>query len=475
MKIYLLLGLLFGAVSALSAATGNVFCFYKTGAAYRVGNGRVAVTDLDPNRCTHLVYQYVKLQANGAIQTLDLDTGELQQFVKLKSSGHSTPKILVSIGGPHQGSNILSALFAVPSLRRTTAISIFNFVNQYGLDGIDFHWQWPVLNGGNPVDRINFPQLLTLLQEKLQPTGKILSISVAPTKDYFWSSYNVTEIKKYVNFVNIMAFDLHAYWNGRTGHNAPVYRALAETSIIERELNVDFILTGWISAGMDPAKIILGVSANGHSFKLANTSIIGVQARTIGPGPSGTYTAETGVQSYLEVCETIQKGGWNTVWDTVQKAYYAYKSTTWLSFESLASLENKIKMARDKSIGGLAIWDMEGDDVRNICGGGKFTLLSYIFSQLYDEAESETTVTTTTTTTTSTTTTTTASTTTALSHYPEYCPASGYYRDPLDCASFYRCVGGAKFTILGYHTCPSGLHFDSTANVCNYPKSAKCG
>ncbi|XP_058826772.1 acidic mammalian chitinase-like [Topomyia yanbarensis] len=218
--------------------TENVFCFYQTGAAFRTGNGRVAVTDLNTNLCTHMVYQYIRLTTYGSIQTMDVNLSELQQFVALRSNGAKTPKLLVSVGGPLQSSRELSALFAVVSLRRATATAILGFLDQYGFDGVDFHWQWPVLKGGNPEDRTNFPKLLAQLRDTLQPSGKILSVSVAPTKDYFWSSYDVPEMAKYVDFVNVMAFDLHAYWNAQTGHNAPVYRSLEETSKTERELNV---------------------------------------------------------------------------------------------------------------------------------------------------------------------------------------------------------------------------------------------
>ncbi|XP_058838291.1 acidic mammalian chitinase-like [Topomyia yanbarensis] len=183
--------------------------------------------------------------------------------------------------------------------------------------------------------------------------------------------------------------------------------------------------------------------------------------------------------SYLETCETIRAGGWTTVWDTSAKSYYSYKGTTWLSYESLASLENKINLARGNAIGGLAMWDMAGDDVKNICLGGKFTLLRFIAEALIRKAGDEnegTTIIIPQTTKAAVTTTTTITTTQATpgSEFPQYCPTSGFYRDPLDCASFYRCVGGAKFVNLGRTTCGTGLYFDTKANVCNYAKNVNC-
>ncbi|XP_065090833.1 probable chitinase 10 [Ochlerotatus camptorhynchus] len=411
----------------------RMFCFYKAGAKYRVGNGRVAITDLNPQLCTHLVYQYVSLMTYGAIETLDLDTTELQQFINLRTNAPSL-KVLVSIGGPSQASKTVSSLLSIVSLRKATVTAIVNFAKQYDLDGIDFHWQYPVLWGGNVVDRANFVTFISMLKDELKVTGKLLTISVAPTKDYFLSSYNVPELNKYVDYVNVMAFDLRAYWGARTGHNAAVYPATFETSGIEKELNVDTILKGWITAGLASSKIILGVTTEGHSFKLANPNAHGIQDRTLGSGTKGTYTDENGVLNYLEVCELLKAGGWTTVWDGTQKAHYAYKDNVWVSYESTTSLEAKIYLAKQYQIGGIGVWAAEGDDVRNICGGGPFTLLRFVSEGLEISNEEGVTtpgVTTTTKTTTTTTAKPTTTTTPLPTGLPQICPSSGFVRDPV--------------------------------------------
>ncbi|XP_055551266.1 acidic mammalian chitinase-like [Wyeomyia smithii] len=420
-----------------------------------------------------MVYQYISFTSIGLIETLDLNTAELGQFVKLKSTSISNPKMLISLGGPSQSSKAMSKLFVSTSQRAITAAAVLKFLNLYGLDGVDLHWQWPVLKGGYPDDRTAFPKLLNEMQKVLKPEGKLLTISVAPTKDYFASSYDVTAINPYVDYINVMAFDLRAYWNAQTGHSAAVYRAVDETGRVERELNMDFIIAGWIATGISPAKIILGVSANGHSFKLADSTVNALRSRTVGPGPAQKYTLEKGTLSYLEACELAREGGWTTVWDTRALAYYTYKGTTWLSYESQASLEAKLNLARENSIGGVGMWNVEGDDVRNVCGGGKYTLLSYIAEALISGSDSTVTPiapTVTTTTTTAKTTTTTQATT----GYPEYCPSSGFVRDPYDCQSFYRCTPGSKFVATGKTTCGVGTLFDARYNVCNHAASVTC-
>lgn len=182
------------------------------------------------------MYQYVELTTYGGIQTIGMEIDELRQFVRLKTRS-SAVKIYISIGGPLQSSSLLSTLASIPSLRKTTVTAIVNFAVQNELDGVDLHWQYPVLKGGGTIDRANYIMLLSELKDQLHATGKALSVSVAATSDYFRSSYDVLEMNKYVDFVNVMSFDLHAYWDARTGLNAPVYAAIWETSRAERDLN----------------------------------------------------------------------------------------------------------------------------------------------------------------------------------------------------------------------------------------------
>ncbi|XP_055625360.1 acidic mammalian chitinase-like isoform X2 [Toxorhynchites rutilus septentrionalis] len=468
MRIYLVLGLMLCAVTALDAALDKLFCFYQTGAAYRIGNGRVEVGDLNPQLCTHLVYQYVEMTTYGAIQMIGLNTTELRDFVGLKARS-PTVKIYASMGGPEQSSSLLSTLLSNPSLRRATVKAIVDFAKLYNLDGVDFHWQYPVLKGGEVVDRANYITLLSQLRTELKGTGMELSVSVAPTSDYFRSSYDVLEMNKHVDFVNVMAFDLHAYWDAQTGLNAPVFGAPWERSRAERELHVDAILKAWKTAGMESSKIILGVTAYGHSFKLANKNENSTKSRSIGPGPEGSYTAKSGVLSYLETCELMKSGGWTTIWDDVQQSHYGFKEDLWVSFESMKALHIKMNMADAYAIKGLGMWAMEGDDVRNICGGGNFSLLSFIYNQL--RIDPGTTVT-------PSITTTLATTTTQVSEdggLPPICPPSGFVRDPKECNGFYRCSPGSKFpSFPTKNTCASGLNFDTRYNVCNHAKYVTC-
>ena len=59
------------------------------------------------------------------------------------------------------------------------------------------------------------------------------------------------------------------------------------------------------------------------------------------------------------------------------------------------------------------------------------------------------------------------------------CPGEGYFPDPGDCRTFYRCVdwGGSGLTAFSFQ-CGEGTVFDPAINVCNHPAASsrpECG
>ncbi|XP_055601032.1 acidic mammalian chitinase-like isoform X2 [Uranotaenia lowii] len=519
MRVFFLqrLLLLFGicGISIIEAAPDKVVCYYGTWANYRAGNGRFSPEDVNPNLCTHMIYTFVGLNRSTYELMLldkwfDVDLKGLEKFANFKLVNPNL-KRLVAIGGYNEGSSQYSTM-ANSAVTRTAFInSVVSFVKQYGLDGFDIDWEYPTLRGGQIYDRENFVTLLQEMRARFDREGLILSIAVAATPDYHLSAYNVPEINKYVDFVNLMSYDLHAYWDGSTGHNAPLYAATWETSYYSKMLNVAACVQGWLDDGLDPKKLILGVPVFGHTFTLASTTSNGVAARSTGGGQAGAYTLESGTLSYLEICEKFKKGGFTKVWDDVQKVPYAYSGNQWISYDDETSLLLKINYAKSKNLGGLMVWSIESDDAKNICGNGANPIGTFVYKNVIGTpgtgttttqkpatttTQATTTTTKATTTTTKATTTTTKATTTTTKPTTTTtkatitttkasvtttaipatltCPPSGFLRDPNDCRAFYQCYPGFPVYTSWRFLCPSNLAFDSTTNTCNYTFLVNC-
>ncbi|XP_035786938.1 probable endochitinase [Anopheles albimanus] len=461
MRIVLIAGLLLISISSLYAATDRVVCYFGSWATYRTGNGKFEVENIDPTLCTHIVYTFVGLDTKGNVKILDswldISLSGYSRFVQLKQRNPSV-KLFIAIGGWNEGSATYSTMANSDLLRAVFVESTVAFVKRYGFDGFDVDWEYPTLRGGAPEDRVGFIKLLRDLRARFDQEGLLLSIATAATEDYLRSAYNVPEINRYVHFVNLMSYDLHAYWDGQTGANAPLYANTWETGYTTSMLNVDDCVRAWIDGGLDPAKLNVGVPVYGHTFKLSSTTDTRVGAPTVGPGDAGPYTLEPGTLSYLEICEKLKAGGYTTAWHEQQQVPYAYKGNQWISYDNARSIAIKVQYAKQMKVGGIMVWSIESDDAKGVCGEGAHPITATVYREVFGSGGAGTTTTTTarpaTTTTTArpattttapirqTTTTVRPAITTTTAGTTLVCPASGFLRDPTNCAQFYQCYPG---------------------------------
>ncbi|XP_058838290.1 chitinase-3-like protein 1 [Topomyia yanbarensis] len=487
MKIYLLLGLLLGAISALYAATDKVVCYYGSWATYRTGNGKFDVENINPHLCTHIIYTFVGIDSStNTVKILDtwndINLQGYKRFIALKQTNPNV-KLLLAVGGWNEGSASYSAM-ASSSVSRTGFIqSVVSLLKTYGFDGFDIDWEYPTLRGGSTDDRVNYITLLSEMKTRFNSEGLLLSIAVAATKDYHRSAYNVPEINKYVDFVNLMAYDLHAYWDAQTGHNAPLYAATWETDSVTSMYNVAASIQGWLDDGLSASKLIVGIPVYGHTFTLASAANTGVGQRTVGPGTAGPYTLEAGTLSYLEICERLNAGGYTKVFDSMQQVPYAFSGTQWISFDDVSSVALKVAYAKNKNVGGVMLWSIESDDCRNICGGGAYPIGTAVYNAVFGSSGIVTTTTVQPVSTAKTTAistpaptpvTTAKTTTTTASSGQLMCPSSGYLRVPNDCSSFYQCNPGSPVNLSWRIQCSAGLYFDPSSNTCNWASLVTC-
>uniref|UniRef100_A0A182K0A3 GH18 domain-containing protein n=1 Tax=Anopheles christyi TaxID=43041 RepID=A0A182K0A3_9DIPT len=492
MKAAVVAGLLLISVASINAATDRIVCYFGSWATYRIGNGKYDVESINPNLCTHIVYTFVGLDTKGNVKILDswldISLGGYSRFVQLKQRNPNV-KLMLAIGGWNEGSASYSTMANSDLLRAVFVESAVSFVKRYGFDGFDIDWEYPTLRGGSVDDRVGFIKLLRDLRARFDREGLLLSIATAATADYLVSAYDVPEINKYVHFVNLMTYDLHAYWDAQTGANAPMYPESWETGYTTKMLNVDACVRAWLGAGLESSKLVLGVPVYGHTFKLAFTTDTRVGAPTVGPGEAGPYTLEPGTLSYLEICEKLTAGGYTKAFSSVQQVPYAYQGNQWISYDDTNSIAIKVQYAKRMNLGGIMVWSIESDDARGICGEGQHPITSAVYREVFGTgtpapgttttaATTTTTstakpITTTTTqrpiTTTSTTTyRTTTTTTTAKPTQKLVCPASGFLRDPNNCAQFYQCYPGLPIQENWLLRCPSDKVFCFFDNKATY-------
>ncbi|XP_067625582.1 acidic mammalian chitinase-like [Eurosta solidaginis] len=373
------------AASASPVEKKKIVCYYGTWATYRQGNGKHNTEDIDPRLCTHLMYSFFGIHPNGSIRLTDpwLDEeedgglGNIKRFNNLKLINPKL-KTIAAVGGWNEGSEKFAIVANDPQLRKTFVNESIALLLKYGFDGLDMDWEYPKKrNELGYDDKANFVSWCKELKEAFIPYNFSLSAAVSATEDSVKISYDVPGVSKYLDFINIMAYDLNGPWDGVTGFNAALLPGQNDVTAVQKQLNVEAIVNYWLEAGAPASKLILGVPFYGHSFTLTNASVHGLGAPITGPGPAGPYSGEGGTINYIELCEKQLTEPWTAVWDDVQKVPYTYINQTWVSYDNIQSITLKTELALKKQLGGIMVWSIESDDFRGLCGP-KYALLQTI-------------------------------------------------------------------------------------------------
>ncbi|CAB0030491.1 unnamed protein product, partial [Trichogramma brassicae] len=461
-------------------------CIYKVASANP--RQRQIQQHIDPKLCTHLIYAFIKASPSGEVQAFD-------PWQDLLKAQNPQLKTLLAIGGWNAASSYFAPAVSTPQTRKRFVDNLLKFVKRYGFDGLDLDWEYPGRSdrGSTPKDVNNFVQLCKELRERFDRENLLLSAAVAAPEAAAKQSYNIPEISKYLHFINIMAYDFHGAFDGKTGINAPLYPGSWEQGV-QRQNNVDAAIRFWLNAGAPAEKLILGVPFYGRTFTVSSQSKeIGVPATA---GQRGPYTGEDGFMGYNEICEKLKNDKWEARFQEEQRVPYAYKGNQWVGYDDVNSLAEKVSYAEKHGLGGMMVWSIETDDFKGLCGE-KYPLLktlnkirglsassvqapSYgngienneVDSPILNEIQQDEPV-----------------QNNEVSYEDnneipnnsnnsndqvgsgKLCTNGDLFANPADCATYYHCSPGHHPML---RPCPSGLLFNDNQKYCDWPQNVQC-
>lgn len=62
----------------------------------------------------------------------------------------------------------------------------------------------------------------------------------------------------------------------------------------------------------------------------------------------------------------------------MQKVPISVKGNQWIGYDNARSVKIKAEYAEGKRLGGVMVWSLEQEDAQNVCGAGKYPLLTAI-------------------------------------------------------------------------------------------------
>ena len=397
-------------------------------------------------------------------------------------------KTLIAIGGWNEGSTKYSLMAATKKSRKQFVYSVLRFLDKHSFDGLEVDWEYPTKRGGHPRDRKKFTLLVRDLKKAFEPYNLILSAAVSAGKEVIDVAYDIPKLNKYLDFVNLMAYDFFGPWDSTVGHNSPLFHRPNQ----HEASSIDFAINYWLRKGIHPSKLLLGLPFYGRSFTLQNPKRSEPFSPSSGPGRAGLATSEEGYLSYYEVCLIQKSGKATTKRDDYWLSPYVYFQDQWIGFDDVSSIRTKVEYARNLNLGGVMIWSLDNDDFRGYCGQGNSPLVYTVVDAMYspmngssgpvqpvynyrDESESENLVKYTETESPQLDPSLDTSPVESIPTSGFKCKAEGMFRDPKDCRRFYHCFKrAADGWTAAAKMCQPNTVFSEDWQICVWPHQTNC-
>jgi chitinase len=318
---------------------------------------------IDASKLTHINYAFANIGSDYKI-TLGYPDIDAVNFTKLKALKqiHPNLKILISVGGWSWSDRFSDAALTDAS-RTAFADSCVAFIVNYGLDGVDIDWEYPVsgglsTNAYRPEDKYNFTLLMQKLREKLNARGiidgKSYTLSFAGAAgDWYLSNIEPGKVMQYADYANIMTYDIHGPWDQYTDFNSPLY-SNTDTSPQYKD-SVDSGINAWLKAGYPANKLIMGVPFYGYIYKAVTNS------------NNGLYQSYSGCSSISYdniVTNYLNAYGFVRYFHSQSMVPWLFNGSTFISYEDAQSIGFKEAYIKSKNLGGAMIWELSQDPNR---------------------------------------------------------------------------------------------------------------
>lgn len=329
--------------------------------SYRIiayADGGMDSWDMGVDKLTHINYSFAHVNEKGKIY-FRKETEAAQRLARLQKLKAKNPdlKLLVSVGG--WGADGFSDAALTSKSRNTFSESAVDLIKTYGLDGIDIDWEFPGQPGPGikyrPEDKGNFTLMLRSLRKHLDSLSNERGLTgddrylltIASNDDQsFFDHTEMNKVHPYLDFVNVMSYDMFSVGSETTGHHTGLYQSSPDAPARTTEAAI----TRHLDAGIPARKIVLGAAFYGRSW-------------------SGVLSKDNGLyQPFEEFYEFIpyvrleenfiNKEGFKRYWDDGAKAPYLWNPNKQImvTYEDPESLKHKADYIQEKGLGGVMYW-----------------------------------------------------------------------------------------------------------------------
>jgi len=343
--------------SAILAVVICSFAIVSAQQAYRVvgyyptwKSTSLPVASIKFSELTHINYAFGEPAADGSLIGISRDTALIE------AAHRAGCKVLLSIGGASSNS-VFSPMAANSTTRQAFVNNLLAYIVAHRYDGADFDWE-----SDNPITAADSANELALMKQThdafYQADSSLLITMAIGSSPYTGAHRNYALLSQYVDWYNVMTYDLDQGWSGYSGYNAALY-----ADGFSNDYSVDQSVT-YLSGGRFPlipkSKVVVGVPFYGKQFN------------------SATFNTQfTGSPGYPLYSDIVKLTGWTRNWDDKAKVPYLSNGSSVITYDDSMSIALKCQYAKSRSLAGIMIWEISQDVI-----GSTQPLLDVIWDQL---------------------------------------------------------------------------------------------
>ncbi len=383
-------------VTVVPGADYNIVTYYTSWSGFTDGRD-FQPGDIEADKFSHIQYAFADLCWNGktskggdcqkagvplheeykfngeiVLGDPEADLPNFTEFAAIKAANPEL-KLVLSVGGWSWSDNF-SNMAATEQTRLAFAGSVVEFIREFGLDGIDIDWEYPVEageegNSNSPDDKYNFTLLMKSLRETLDAAGaedgRYYLLTIASSQsDSFIENADLANSIQYLDFVSVMTYDYSGSWDPLAHHNSPLYSDPNHPGSNAVRHNVNGSILANLNAGIPGYKLNVGIPFYGKGWlNVPDGGQYGIsQGRDLGGDIFGTW--ENFSFDYHDLEENYtDKNGFERHWNEYSKVPYLYNRETgdFITYNDRQSMLYTASLVRSLDLGGVMSWELQGD------------------------------------------------------------------------------------------------------------------
>ncbi|MDB4921814.1 glycoside hydrolase family 18 protein [Mucilaginibacter sp.] len=326
-----------------------------------IGSKNWTKEDILATKMTHIIYAFANLTQNGVLAPASVKDSTNLAILNTTKDENKALKILISVGG-WGGCKYFSDASLTAESRAKFIASALAFIEKFKLDGIDIDWEYPAqIGAGNiyrPEDKQNFTLLMKEFRAALDEQAasghhqNYLLTAAMGVDTAYMNHTEVGPVSRYLDYVNIMTYDIYNGNDKVTGHQSNLYQSKYGHQV---RVSAADAIQNFIKAGVPANKIVMGLPFYGRGWTMVNDQDRGLYQPSAGHHFSLPYDSLE--NSY------INKNGFERFWDKKSKVPYLWNSKvhTFVTYNDVRSFKYKTRYVKKNNLAGVMFWEYTED------------------------------------------------------------------------------------------------------------------